>query len=171
MKNICAWSRSLWRSKPQTVRKVPVIAGAGGYSTREVIELAHECEPAGAERHSLRDSGTTTSRLRKVFISITRRLPPRPCRCPSIVYSVQGRTQVNVEPATLQRLAEIENIVAVKEASGNITQIADICCRVPERFAVLSGDDAMTLPVISLGGRGVISDQFYERRFPVRSPK
>ena len=76
---------------------------------------------------------------------------------PIVVYSVQGRTGVNVEPATMMRLAQIENIVEAKEASGNIAQMATIIQQVPERFAVLSGDDSITLPLIALGGRGVIS--------------
>jgi 4-hydroxy-tetrahydrodipicolinate synthase len=76
---------------------------------------------------------------------------------PMVVYSVQGRTGVNVEPATLKRLAGIDNIVGVKEASGNISQMAAIVQQVPERFSVISGDDAITLPLIALGGRGVIS--------------
>jgi 4-hydroxy-tetrahydrodipicolinate synthase len=70
---------------------------------------------------------------------------------------VQGRTGVNVEPATLARLAQIDNIVGVKEASGNITQMANVIQQVPEKFAVLSGDDAISLPLIALGGRGIIS--------------
>ena len=74
-----------------------------------------------------------------------------------IVYSVQGRTGINVEPATMKRLAAIDNIAGVKEASGNIAQIAAILNQVPERFAVLSGDDALTIPVIALGGKGLIS--------------
>jgi 4-hydroxy-tetrahydrodipicolinate synthase len=73
------------------------------------------------------------------------------------VYSVQGRTGVNVEPATLARLAKIENIVAVKEASGNIGQMANVIHEVPPQFTVLSGDDAITIPLMALGGRGVIS--------------
>jgi 4-hydroxy-tetrahydrodipicolinate synthase len=78
-------------------------------------------------------------------------------RLPIVVYSVQGRTGVNVEPATLKRLAEIDNIVGVKEASGNIGQMANVIQHVPERFAVLSGDDSITIPLIALGGRGIIS--------------
>jgi len=78
-------------------------------------------------------------------------------RIPIVVYSVQGRTGVNVEPATLKRLSEIENVTGVKEASGNIAQIASILSQVPDRFTVLSGDDAITLPLIALGGRGLIS--------------
>src|SRR5262249_38751956 len=76
---------------------------------------------------------------------------------PIVVYSVQGRTGVNVEPATLKRLAAIDNIVGVKEASGNISQMARVIHDVPEKFIVLSGDDSITIPLISLGGRGVIS--------------
>jgi 4-hydroxy-tetrahydrodipicolinate synthase len=78
-------------------------------------------------------------------------------RLPLVVYSVQGRTGVNVEPATLARLAEIDNIVGVKEASGNIGQMANVLHEVPARFTVLSGDDAVTIPLMALGGRGVIS--------------
>jgi 4-hydroxy-tetrahydrodipicolinate synthase len=78
-------------------------------------------------------------------------------RLPIVVYSVQGRTGVNVEPATLERLAGIENIVGVKEASGNIGQVANILHDVPASFTVLSGDDAVTIPLMALGGRGVIS--------------
>ena len=76
---------------------------------------------------------------------------------PIILYSVQGRTGVNIEPATVKRLAEIENIVGIKEASGSIGQMAAILNIVPDDFIVLSGDDAITLPLIALGGRGVIS--------------
>jgi 4-hydroxy-tetrahydrodipicolinate synthase len=131
------------------------VAGSGGYNTREVIELARECQKAGADAIlsvTPYYNKPTQEGLYQHYKAIADAVS-----LPIVVYSVQGRTQVNVEPATLERLAAIENIVAVKEASGNATQIADICCRVPERFTVLSGDDAMTLPVISLGGRGLIS--------------
>jgi 4-hydroxy-tetrahydrodipicolinate synthase len=76
---------------------------------------------------------------------------------PIILYSVQGRTGVNIEPATVKRLSEIENIIGIKEASGNISQMAAILNAVPDDFIVLSGDDAVTLPLVALGGRGVIS--------------
>jgi 4-hydroxy-tetrahydrodipicolinate synthase len=78
-------------------------------------------------------------------------------KLPIIVYNVQGRTGVNVETATLKRLAEIDNIVGVKEASGNIGQMAAVCHQLPSTFVILSGDDAITIPLISLGGRGLIS--------------
>src|SRR4029077_21048721 len=73
------------------------------------------------------------------------------------LYNVPGRTGANLEPATLGRLAEVPNIVGVKEASGNMTQIAEVCNTVPESFLVFSGDDAVTLPVIALGGVGIVS--------------
>ena len=76
---------------------------------------------------------------------------------PLVLYNVPGRTAANIEPATLTRLAEIPNIVAVKEASGNISQIAEVCATVPGDFLVFSGDDAITIPVVALGGVGVIS--------------
>jgi 4-hydroxy-tetrahydrodipicolinate synthase len=78
-------------------------------------------------------------------------------KIPVMLYSVQGRTGVNIEPATVARLARIENIVGIKEASGNVGQMAAILNAVPEDFMVLSGDDALALPLIALGGRGVIS--------------
>ena len=78
-------------------------------------------------------------------------------RLPIIVYSVQSRTGVNVEPATFKRLSEIDNIVGVKEASGNIAQISAIVAQTPARFHVLSGDDMLALPAIAVGGRGLIS--------------
>jgi 4-hydroxy-tetrahydrodipicolinate synthase len=78
-------------------------------------------------------------------------------RLPIVVYSVQGRTGVNVEPATLARLAAIPNIVGVKEASGNIGQMANVLHEVPADFIVLSGDDAITIPLVALGGRGIVS--------------
>jgi 4-hydroxy-tetrahydrodipicolinate synthase len=76
---------------------------------------------------------------------------------PIIVYNVPGRTGVNVEPATLVRLAQIPNIVGVKEASGNVTQMCEIIRVVPSGFLVLSGDDALTLPLMAVGGHGIIS--------------
>ncbi len=133
----------------------PVLAGAGGYNTHEVVELARECARLGANgilSVTPYYNKPTQEGLYQHYKTIASAVP-----LPIIVYSVQGRTGVNVEPATLERLAHIDNIAGVKEASGNIGQIADICRRVPERFIVLSGDDAVTIPVISLGGRGIIS--------------
>ncbi len=135
--------------------KVPVLAGAGGYNTREVIELAGEMEALGADgilSVTPYYNKPTQEGLYQHYRAIAGAV-----RLPIVVYSVQGRTGVNVEPGTLARLASIENIVAVKEASGNIGQMATVLNEVPADFIVLSGDDAITIPLTALGGRGVIS--------------
>jgi len=135
--------------------KVPVLAGAGGYNTAEVIELAKELSHMGADgilSVTPYYNKPTQEGLVQHFKAIAKAVP-----LPIVVYSIQGRTGVNVEPATLKRLAEIENIVGVKEASGNIGQMATVIHLLPEMFTVLSGDDAITIPLIALGGRGVIS--------------
>jgi 4-hydroxy-tetrahydrodipicolinate synthase len=135
--------------------KVPVLAGAGGYNTAEVIELAKELSHMGADgilSVTPYYNKPTQEGLVQHFKAIAKAVP-----LPIIVYSIQGRTGVNVEPATLKRLAEIDNIVGVKEASGNIGQMATVLHLLPEKFTVLSGDDAITIPLIALGGRGVIS--------------
>ncbi len=133
----------------------PVLAGAGGYNTAEVIELARELEAMGADgilSVTPYYNKPTQEGLYQHYKAIAGSI-----RLPIVVYSVQGRTGVNVEPATLVRLAEIDNIYGVKEASGSISQMAAILARVPDRFTVLCGDDAISLPLIALGGRGVVS--------------
>src|ERR1700691_3235379 len=135
--------------------KVPVLAGAGGYNTHEVIEIAKEIEERGADGilsvtpYYNKPSQEGLYQHYRAIASAT--------RMPIVVYSVQGRTGVNVEPATLARLAQIENIVGVKEASGNIAQMANVIHEAPSHFNVLSGDDSITIPLMALGGRGVIS--------------
>jgi 4-hydroxy-tetrahydrodipicolinate synthase len=133
----------------------PVLAGAGGYNTHEVIELARELQSMGADgilSVTPYYNKPTQEGLYQHYRAIASAV-----QLPIVVYSVQGRTGVNVEPATLGRLAKIDNIVGVKEASGNIGQMATIMNEVPETFAVLSGDDAITIPLCALGGRGIIS--------------
>jgi 4-hydroxy-tetrahydrodipicolinate synthase len=135
--------------------KVPILGGAGGYNTAEVIALARELAETGVDgilSVTPYYNKPTQEGLFQHYRAIAGAVP-----LPIIVYSVQGRTGVNIEPATVKRLAQIENIVGIKEASGNVSQIAAILNVVPNDFIVLSGDDAITLPVISLGGRGVIS--------------
>jgi 4-hydroxy-tetrahydrodipicolinate synthase len=135
--------------------KVPVLAGAGGYNTAEVIAMARELAELGADGFlsvTPYYNKPTQEGLFQHYRAIAEAVP-----LPIILYSVQGRTGVNIEPATVKRLAQIENIVGIKEASGNVSQMAAILNAVPEEFILLSGDDAITLPVISLGGRGVIS--------------
>jgi 4-hydroxy-tetrahydrodipicolinate synthase len=135
--------------------RVPVLAGAGGYNTAEVIALARELAEIGADgilSVTPYYNKPTQEGLFQHYKAIA-----AATSLPIILYSVQGRTGVNVEPATVRRLAAIENIVGIKEASGNVSQMAAILNAVPDDFIVLSGDDAITLPLIALGGRGVIS--------------
>ncbi|PYQ60167.1 MAG: 4-hydroxy-tetrahydrodipicolinate synthase, partial [Acidobacteria bacterium] len=117
--------------------------------TRRVVELARDLEALGADGLLVVTpyyNKPTPEGLYQHFREVA-----RATRLPIVVYNVPGRTAVNVEPATLARLAEIETVVGVKEASGNISQIAAIFQAVPSSFAVLSGDDAITLPLIALG--------------------
>jgi 4-hydroxy-tetrahydrodipicolinate synthase len=135
--------------------RVPVLAGAGGYNTHEVIEIARAVEKLGAQgvlSVTPYYNKPTQEGLYQHYKTIAEAIG-----IPVIVYSVQGRTGVNVEPATLARLAKIPNIIGVKEASGNIGQMAAVIHHVPEDFLVLSGDDAVTIPLIALGGKGIIS--------------
>jgi 4-hydroxy-tetrahydrodipicolinate synthase len=134
---------------------VPVLAGAGGYNTREVIHLAEEMQRAGARgllSVTPYYNKPTQEGLYQHFNAIADSTD-----LPIIVYNVPGRTGSNLEPATLARLAGIDNIVGIKEASGNITQMCEICRLVPSDFIVLAGDDVVTLPLMAVGGRGVIS--------------
>jgi 4-hydroxy-tetrahydrodipicolinate synthase len=135
--------------------KVPVLAGAGGYHTREVIHLAHEMAKAGAQgllSVTPYYNKPTPDGLFEHYRAIAESTP-----LPVIVYNVPGRTGVNVDVPTLVRMAAIPNIVGVKEASGNVTQMCEICRAVPPDFLVLSGDDALTLPLMAVGGRGIVS--------------
>jgi 4-hydroxy-tetrahydrodipicolinate synthase len=135
--------------------RVPVMAGAGGYDTREVIHAVGEMAKAGATgilSVSPYYNKPTQEGLYQHYKAIA-----ESTALPIMVYNVAGRTGSNVETATLVRLAEIPNIVGVKEASGNIAQICDVRRNLPADFLVVSGDDAITLPVMSVGGQGVIS--------------
>jgi len=135
--------------------KVPVLGGAGGYNTAEVIELASELKAIGVDGFlsvTPYYNKPTQEGLYQHYKAIASAV-----QLPMIVYSVQSRTAINVEPATLKRLAGIDYIVGVKEASGNISQMAQVVHQVPSNFVVLSGDDSITIPLIALGGRGVIS--------------
>src|SRR5450432_2385392 len=126
--------------------KVPVLGGAGGYNTSEVIELAEELASIGVD--GILSVAPYYIKPTKEGLYQHFRAIAASVQLPIVVYSVQGRTGVNVEPATLARLAQIDNIVGVKEASGNIAQMASIVNKVPSDFMVLSGDDLITLPLI-----------------------
>jgi 4-hydroxy-tetrahydrodipicolinate synthase len=132
-----------------------VLAGAGGYDTREVVHAARAMEQAGANGllsvtpYYNKPTPEGLYQHYKALIEST--------SLPVIVYNVPGRTGCNVDPATLARLATLDRIVGVKEASGNMTQMVEICRIVPKDFLVLCGDDALTLPLMAVGGRGIIS--------------
>ena len=135
--------------------RVPVLAGAGGYNTCEVISLAQELAAIGVDgilSVTPYYNKPTQEGLYQHYKALASAVS-----LPIILYSVQGRTGVNIEPATVKRLASVQNIVGIKEASGNIAQMAAILNAVHGDFLVFSGDDAITLPLIALGGRGVIS--------------
>lgn len=135
--------------------KRPVLAGCGGYHTGEVVALARDLEALGVDgilSVTPYYNKPTQEGLYQHFLAIANAV-----KIPIIVYNVPGRTGVNVEPATMRRLAEIDNIVGVKEASGNIAQQASLCATLPPDFVVLSGDDAITLALAAMGGKGVIS--------------
>ncbi|HKQ88084.1 MAG TPA: 4-hydroxy-tetrahydrodipicolinate synthase [Candidatus Acidoferrales bacterium] len=135
--------------------KVPVVAGAGGNNTAHVIEMAREFAALGA--NGILSVAPYYNKPTQEGLYQHYKALAEAVSLPIIVYNIPGRTGVNIEPGTLARLAQIENIVGVKEASGNISQMATILAAVPKDFIVLSGDDGITLPLMALGGRGVIS--------------
>jgi 4-hydroxy-tetrahydrodipicolinate synthase len=136
--------------------RVPIVAGATSNSTHEAVARAREVGARPGVHAILTASPyynkPTQEGQYRHFRTIAESVDK-----PLILYNVPSRTGTNIEPATLARLAELPNIMGVKEASGNIAQIAEICNAVPEHFSVFSGDDAITLPVIALGGVGIIS--------------
>jgi 4-hydroxy-tetrahydrodipicolinate synthase len=135
--------------------KVPVLAGAGGYNTQEVVHLARAMAKAGAGgllSVTPYYNKPTPDGLVAHYKAIAESTP-----LPVIVYNVPGRTGLNIDVPTLVRLAQIPKVVGVKEASGNMPQMIDVCKAVPPGFIVLSGDDALTLPLMAVGGHGIVS--------------
>jgi len=136
--------------------RVPIVAGATSNSTQDAVAKAKEVASRSGVNAILTASPyynkPTQEGQYRHFSAIAGAVDK-----PIILYNVPGRTSANIEPATLARLAEVPNIAGVKEASGNMSQIADVCNAVPEHFLVFSGDDAITLPVMALGGVGIIS--------------
>jgi 4-hydroxy-tetrahydrodipicolinate synthase len=136
--------------------RIPVVAGTGSNSTAEAVELTQHAARAGAAGALLVTpyyNKPTQQGLYEHFRTIAQAVPDLPL----IVYNIQGRTAVNVETDTLARLAQISNIVGVKEASGSLDQMTAVILACGPEFTVLSGDDTLTLPLMSVGGRGVIS--------------
>ena len=135
--------------------RVPVMAGAGGYDTREVAHLAKEMQSAGVQgllSVTPYYNKPTPEGLYQHFSTIA-----EATSLPIVLYNVPGRTGCNIDAATCVKLATIPHVIGVKEASGNITQMIEVCRAVPPDFLVLSGDDALTLPLMAIGGRGIIS--------------
>ena len=139
----------------QAAGRVPVVAGAASNDTRKAIALSREMAAAGAT-HLLHASPMYNKPPQRGIVAHFRAIADA-VQIPVVVYNVPGRTASNVEAATTLELAEHENIVAVKEASGNLAQIGEIIRHRPARFSVLSGDDPLTLQVMADGGDGVIS--------------
>lgn len=136
-------------------KRVPVIAGTGSNSTAEAIRLtrhAHEAGADGALMVAPYYNRPTQEGLYQHYKAVAEAVP-----IPIIVYNIPGRTGVNINPDTLARLAKIKNIVGVKEASGSIKQMSDVIGLCGPKFTVLSGDDLFTLPLMAMGGHGVIS--------------
>ncbi len=136
-------------------KRVPVIAGTGGNSTSEAIELTEHAKKVGADatlQVTPYYNKPTQEGLYQHFKAIAKAVP-----LPQVLYNVPSRTSVNMLPETVARLAELPEVVAIKEASGNIGQMADIVRLAGDKITLLSGDDNLTLPVLSIGGAGVVS--------------
>jgi len=136
-------------------RRVPVIAGTGANSTDETIEMTKHAKKSGADAALLVSpyyNKPTQEGIYRHYKAIAEAVD-----MPLVPYNVPGRTASNILPSTVARLAEIENIVAIKEASGDMKQVSEIIRLCGDRITVLSGDDFTTLPLLALGGKGVIS--------------
>ena len=136
-------------------KRVPVIAGTGGNNTNEAIELTAHAKKVGADatlQVTPYYNKPTQEGLYQHFKAVA-----KAASLPQVLYNVPGRTGVNLLPTTVARLAELPEVVAIKEASGNLVQMAEIVNLVGDKIALLSGDDNLTLPVLALGGAGVIS--------------
>ena len=136
-------------------KRVPVIAGTGGNSTSEAIELTEHAKQAGADatlQVTPYYNKPTQEGLYQHFAAIAKAVP-----LPQVLYNVPGRTSVNMLPGTVARLAQLPEIVAIKEASGDLAQMAEIVRLSGDKITLLSGDDNVTLPLLAIGGKGVIS--------------
>ena len=136
--------------------RVPIMAGATSNNTREAVAKAKEVSSRAGVDYMLTATPYYNKPTQEGIFQHFKAIAEASTK-PLVLYNIAGRTGTNMETPTLQRLAEIPNIIAVKEASGNIGQIAEVCATLPEDFLVFSGDDAITLAVIGLGGVGIIS--------------
>lgn len=150
------WIRVIEITVEVAAGRVPIMAGATSNSTRDAVEKTRTVSKIRGVDAILTASPYYNKPTQEGQFQHFRAIAEATDK-PIVLYNVPGRTGANIEPVTLARLAEIPNIVGVKEASGNIGQIANVFNQVPESFLVFSGDDAITLPIISLGGVGIIS--------------
>src|SRR5947207_1882386 len=135
--------------------QVPVLAGCGGYNTNEIVHLAKDMQKAGADgllSVTPYYNKPTQDGIVEHFKAIA-----GATELPIVLYNIAGRTGVNIETPTVARLAQIPTVVGVKEASGSLSQMCDVLRTLTSDFIVLSGDDALALPLMAVGGRGVIS--------------
>lgn len=139
----------------QVAKRVPVIAGAGSNNTAEAIELTKHAKKAGADAALHITPYYNKPTQEGIYLHF--QVLAKECGLPIVVYNIQGRTGVNITPQTMARLAEIPEVVAVKEASGSLNQMAEMINLCGDKVDFLSGDDALTLPLLSIGGAGVIS--------------
>ncbi len=135
--------------------KVPVLAGAGTNNTKKVIELANIAKGAGAD--AILSVAPYYNKPTQEGLYLHYKTIAEKCDLPLVLYNVPGRTSVNILPKTVIRLSEIDNIVGIKEASGSLNQVSEIIEGAKEGFSVISGDDFLTLPMMAIGGTGVIS--------------
>jgi 4-hydroxy-tetrahydrodipicolinate synthase len=135
--------------------RVPVVAGTGSNNTREAVELTLYAKDAGADGALLISPYYNKPTQEGLFLHYAE--IARHTAFPLVLYNIPGRTASNMLPATVARLADLEQVVGIKEACGDLAQISEVIDRCPESFTVLSGDDALTLPVLAIGGKGVIS--------------
>jgi 4-hydroxy-tetrahydrodipicolinate synthase len=136
-------------------KRVPVIAGTGSNSTREAIELTRHAKDAGADGALLLSpyyNKPTQEGIYAHYAAIA-----EATRFPLVLYNIPGRTASNIAPEIIARLARLEHVAGVKEASGSLDQMSHVIAKCPQDFAVLSGDDSLTLPLLAIGGKGVIS--------------
>jgi len=136
-------------------RRIQVLAGTGSNNTRESIELTRHAKRVGADGALLISPYYNKPTQEGIVAHYT--AIARETGFPLVVYNIPGRTASNILPATLARLADVEHVVGVKESCGDIAQISEVVAECPESFVVLSGDDALILPVLAVGGRGAVS--------------
>jgi 4-hydroxy-tetrahydrodipicolinate synthase len=150
------WLRVVDLTIETAAGRVPIMAGATSNNTREAVAKAKEISARSGVDYVLTATPYYNKPTQEGVYQHFKAIAEASAK-PLILYNIAGRTGTNIETSTLLRLAEVPNIAGVKEASGNISQIAEVCATVPEDFLVFSGDDAVTLAVIGLGGVGIIS--------------